>query len=720
MLPLTCHGADHMPRLTTLHITGLGPHAAPLPLALPAAPVVELAGPSQAGKSTTLLALCLLLTGQAPDGSAFPVELLNDQGDSPEAKISAVLADGSALARTMTMSRSSTWKTASPPQVPGDPKSRIMTTLQSQAAWQAALGLDADLTRAILCPGEALALTRQARGRPLRDLLLSVLPPVDVRAIVAEWVGGLADDEAHVEEDVGKGKAKTPGARSRLTAANKAAAEAAGASAEASNALDATRAARPTEGPAADLDALKVKADAAAAWLAQADAYQAAYDSHERLALRHEGLQRAHDEAQARAAAWDSRAAEVSIPDHPGEMPSASAQAGERVRRAGVLEAAAAALTDAQSRFWEAARWSDPMVSQRRASLTLAVEAADRAAAGPTDGDCPTCGQRVSAEHAEAHQARARDAVEGARAALERATREEELERSQRTARAEAVVTERQTLLDTARAALAQADADLEAAKAAQAQHQQLINARAAALKTQAALGPRPTVPPAPEPVPPLGLTPPAHWGDDHGAATRARAQATLAAYTAAQARQEGSALAAWEAQVAAAEQRLAAAQSRSIAAQAAAARAERVLDAVRRAPTEAAARSSAALAHALPPSSGVSIRWGSAEEGGAEVEVLIDGRPWWCASSGRQVVADLEFRLALRRLAVARTAAPSLRSGALLTYADVPVVVDRAQDWSGAWPALRPGEGSVLLIRTTTHTTPGPAIRVSAVTPRS
>jgi hypothetical protein len=682
--------------------------------------MVELAGPSQAGKSTTLLALCLLLTGQAPDGSAFPVELLNDAKDNPEAKISAVLADGSALARTMTLSRSSTWKTASPPQVPSDQKSRIHTSISSQAAWQAALGLDADLTRAILCPGEALALTRESRGRPLRDLLLSVLPPVDVRGIVAEWVGGLADEETHVEEDAGKGKARVMGAKSRLTAANKAASEAAGAAAEAGSALDATRAARPTEGPAADLDALKVKADAATAWLTQADTYQAAYDSHERLALRCEGLQRAHDEAQARAAAWDSRAAEVSIPDHPGEMPSASAQAGERVRRAGVLESAAAALTDAQSRLWEAERWSDPMVSQRRASLTLAEEAQARAAAGPTDGDCPTCGQRVSTEHAAAHQARAAEGVTQARAALELVEAEQARERSQRTARAAAVVTERQTRLDEARSALAAADADLEAAKAAQAAHQAILTARAAAIQTQKALGPRPTVPPAPEPVPPLGLTPPAHWGDDHGAATRARAQATLAAYTAAQARQGGSALAAWEAQVAAAEQRLAAAQSRSIAAQAAAARAERVLDAVRRAPTEAAARSSAALGQALPPSSGVSIRWGSPEEGGAEVEVLIDGRPWWCASSGRQVVADLELRLALRRLAIARTAAPSLRSGALLTFADVPVVVDRAQDWSGAWPALRPGEGSVLLIRTTTHTTPGPAIRVSALTPRS
>jgi hypothetical protein len=282
------------------------------------------------------------------------------------------------------------------------------------------------------------------------------------------------------------------------------------------------------------------------------------------------------------------------------------------------------------------------------------------------------------------------------------------------------VVTERQTLLESARAALAQADADLEAGRAAQAQHQALLTARAAAIQTQKALGPRPTVPPAPEPVPPLTHTPPAHWGDDHGAATRARASATLAAYAAAQASTGGSALAAWEAQVAAAEQRLAAAQTRSIAAQASAARAERVLDAVRRAPTEAAARSSAALGQALPPSSGVSIRWGSAEDGGPEVEVLIDGRPWWCASSGRQVVADLELRLALRRLAIARTAGASLRSGALLTYADVPVVVDRAQDWSGAWPALRPGEGSVLLIRTTTHTTPGPAIRVSALAPRS
>jgi hypothetical protein len=58
---------------------------------------------------------------------------------------------------------------------------------------------------------------------------------------------------------------------------------------------------------------------------------------------------------------------------------------------------------------------------------------------------------------------------------------------------------------------------------------------------------------------------------------------------------------------------------------------------------------------------------------------MTIDGRPWWLASTGRQIVADARLRLALRSL-----------SG--LDW--IPVVVDEAQSWSGDWPA-----GVVLLL---------------------
>ena len=121
----------------------------------------------------------------------------------------------------------------------------------------------------------------------------------------------------------------------------------------------------------------------------------------------------------------------------------------------------------------------------------------------------------------------------------------------------------------------------------------------------------------------------------------------------------------------------------------------------MRRAPTEAARRAAAALDAQLQ-GSGVAVVWGSAVEGGPEVDIRIDGRPWWCASTGRQVLADLHLRLAIRALAQARYGA-----GPILSYADLPVIVDRAQDWSGTWPQA-PG---VWLIRTVAQ----PAITVSA-----
>lgn len=59
--------------------------------------------------------------------------------------------------------------------------------------------------------------------------------------------------------------------------------------------------------------------------------------------------------------------------------------------------------------------------------------------------------------------------------------------------------------------------------------------------------------------------------------------------------------------------------------------------------------------------------------------DLLVDGRAWHLASSGRQILADARLRLALRDLA---------------GLAWLPVVVDDAALWSGAWP-----EGVVLLV---------------------
>lgn len=117
-------------------------------------------------------------------------------------------------------------------------------------------------------------------------------------------------------------------------------------------------------------------------------------------------------------------------------------------------------------------------------------------------------------------------------------------------------------------------------------------------------------------------------------------------------------------------------------AAEAEAARVAQLVVAVRGAPAELVRRGRVALDEALA-GSGVGVILAEPGESGDEVRVTIDGRPWWIASTGRQVAADAALRAAIRSLAAARY------PGGPIGYNEVPVVIDRAQDWSGEWPTI-------------------------------
>ena len=99
--------------------------------------------------------------------------------------------------------------------------------------------------------------------------------------------------------------------------------------------------------------------------------------------------------------------------------------------------------------------------------------------------------------------------------------------------------------------------------------------------------------------------------------------------------------------------------------------------DAVRAAPSEVARRQTRALGELGP----VSLVFGE----DPAIEVLIDGRPWWLASRGRQVVADLWLRAGLRRA---------------LDLPQLPIVVDNVQDVGGQ--PLPSVDGPLILLRTT------------------
>ena len=102
------------------------------------------------------------------------------------------------------------------------------------------------------------------------------------------------------------------------------------------------------------------------------------------------------------------------------------------------------------------------------------------------------------------------------------------------------------------------------------------------------------------------------------------------------------------------------------------------LLDAVREAPSVVAERQAKALGEMGP----VSLRFGDSPA----VEVLIDGRPWWLASRGRQVVGDVWLRSGLRHA---------------MDMEWLALIVDNVQDVGGQ---EIPEVGGALVLLQTTH----------------
>lgn len=663
-----------MPNIKTLSIRAIGPlaaHTVRVP-PVPEGAHLIISGPSQTGKTTALHALALILCGTSSTGGAWPVELIRD--GEPKAAVAIGLADGTAIRTTITEARSRTWDVLGLPQVAGQADSRPVESVASQGAWQALLGLDPTIALAILAPGRVAQLGEQARGRPLRDLLLSVLPEADHRAIVRRYVPDLRDDEPVVEASTGKGKTRTLGAADRATEARRARDHAAGALQANDATLANAKASKPTE-PATmtehELSAMLADASRARGFLARLDAWEA----YERALAAHRRTLEAIDAQHAGVVNYEARRAALgAAPAHPGDCPSLGALLDE--------EAAARAVALDAARDVMQARGAQPSaaVLSARARAAAAEHAVDQALMAG-EGTCETCGQIVTAEHAAKNRTAAEAEVHAAEAALFEAERADTAHRERQIATAKAAS-------DEAQAALACAAGALDTGRQAVAAHQAAMVAIAAHTRALAALGQPPATPDA-VPTAPAHVDAPTMRGTP--AEARARAEAMIRGYDAARAQAEGAAaghtaaLARWQAQVAAAETAQGTAAAAHAAACAEVARAELILDVVRRAPTEAAAQAAAALEAALPARTGVRVVFGTLADGAPEASVLIDGRPWWLASTGRQIAADCDLRLALRELAAARY------PGGLLSYADVPVIVDGGQSWSGPLSARGP-----------------------------
>lgn len=163
--------------ITRLTVWGLGPHVTPETVRLNATGTTVVAGPSQAGKTMLVEALCFLLWGCDSKGKAFPVELINR--DAEEVGVEVVLRSGTLLRRTMTRGRRITREM----EKAGVPKS-----CGTEKEWRAELGaLGDDRLRLALVPLGWVPLVEGAGGgRPWRDFVGAFLPMQDTRAIVGE------------------------------------------------------------------------------------------------------------------------------------------------------------------------------------------------------------------------------------------------------------------------------------------------------------------------------------------------------------------------------------------------------------------------------------------------------------------------------------------------------------------------------------------------------
>lgn len=306
------------------------------------------AGPSGAGKTTTARAIDALLTGEAPAGWTVT-------GTTKRGTVCAVNP------RTRTIER----------------EGRVERYTAADA-YRAALGRLAgnpDVTRLILHARTWEALLATPKGRGLRDVLLAVLPPADLRAVVAATMAPHAlreGDPLHLEDVGARGAPKTPGALTLQREANAAASRAAGVLATVVAELERARAAIPAPTDEAAVEAARGVVEAADAW--------SAYD-------RDAAAWTAHDNA---LAAWKAREP-GDAPAYDGEAHQVARMLVERLRTeeadAKAKAAAESARVEAEAR---AAREAEAARVRADAEKAAAVRAVEERAAEPAPKPTPT------------------------------------------------------------------------------------------------------------------------------------------------------------------------------------------------------------------------------------------------------------------------------------------------------------------------------------------
>jgi hypothetical protein len=569
-----------------------------------------ISGPSEAGKSTLIDAVCFALWGL--DRSGRPINLESMQADADEIRVSLSLANGALIVRTLRRSK----------ECGRGKTTRILRDHEhrTEKDWTAALrdlGENVPALRQIVVPMAWRALVEgSGHGRPFRDLLASILPKADLAAVVAEL---MTDDGFSFERGDPIHERDAEEIRRRATRQKH---HAAG-DVDRLELLVAAAAAEQT--PRADLDIPRQI-------IAAADAWRAFVAEEARHTEREEYAGRVSDSA----AGWKARRAEIG--DRP-ETAEAAAKASlealhsaqwKRRAIAGKRSAAGRALDDAQARTAAAAVPRHPALSfaesvnaaRREYAAALLVERAGEV--------CPTCRRDGWTESPKADTPGALAAIAAAEA--KRAAEVDRLEASRIQDAAEAAEAEAEAEAEAARLESEEAAA-LEAQQAAEDAHAIARQSNAPALEWDArrrALGEMPRAPAAEVPPTPPSVDKPADH--DEAAARDAVNAAERNAGAAVQRSKDLDTL------------RSTLEQSRGLLARLTreCARLDGLVSAIRRAPSVAARRQLAALGDLGP----VAIEFRA--DGG--IDLSVDGRPFYLASTGRLVVADAWLRDGIRR----------------------------------------------------------------------
>lgn len=608
--------------LRRLKIRGLGPHIdTDIRFAAPMGSTTII-GSSEVGKSTLIDGVLFVLWGMDRTGEALDLRAIRD--DAEEARVELELASGTTLIRTLRRSKSGGRGHTTRQLIEANGTSHGHKT---DKAWLGALrdlGAHPGIARHVVVPHAWTRLTgAPGNGRRLRDVLVEVLPPAALRDIVAEllteagypWRRGDPVSQKDAIELRRRAKHKlerSTGDRDRL-AQLVAAAEA-----------DPVRVV--PDGDLAQAKALLVRDE----WWG---GYDMANDGWEAREVQIRRAEEADLSWAYRFEALGARPPSGAVNPQPLREREEQLRQGVQNKQATLarLEVEVEAVKRQLEQLEEhqhPGRATMRGVNQAKRVLSDAIAAKEEA----TDV-CPTCerpGWRGASAGAHLAVVRAQAAVDSAEAERQRVADQLETARIASIANATVQLESLQEDADLTAAALDTARGELREANAALAAAVAGSGPAVAWDLARAALGDRPEVPDMiPVSAPPEGDRP----GDDEvGAAHETVRKAERAQGAVAQRETD---LARLRAQLDASEGSLAEAAAEV-------GRLEALVEATRRAPSVAAERQLEALGD-LGPVSLVFV------DGGG-VEVLVDGRPYHLASTGRLLVADVWFRAGLRR----------------------------------------------------------------------